>query len=128
MKAPSAAPRTRMVRITRLLGVPLPPCRVAGRGTGSSRPSLARRLRAPQVPRRSGATSGYGGRITQRDAYGVGQRPDDDRLQAVDRRGLATAGTRHQGTREPEPRRLPQPAIEPTDGAELAQQAHLADG
>src|SRR4051794_4763426 len=120
MKAPSAAPRTRMVRITRLLGVPLPPSRVAGRGTGSSRPSLARRLRAPQVPRRSGAASGSRGRLAERDADRVGQRADDDRVQAIDGFRLATAGTRHEGACEPQPGRLAQAAIEPSYRAELA--------
>src|SRR4051812_17590963 len=111
MKAPSAAPRTRMVRITRLLGVPLPPCRVAGRGTGSSRPSLARRLRAPQAARRSGAARRRP--LAERPAHRVGERPDDDRLEAVDSGGLASPRAWHERAGEPEPCGLAEAPVDP---------------
>src|SRR5215218_78976 len=129
MKAPSAAPRTRIVRIKGLLVVPRAPAcgasGVAGR-TGSA--SLAR----AHGRRRGGRWSGPPGfadrLLDQGGADGVGQRRDHDELDPRDRRHVPAALARHQRPREPESGRLAKASVEAANRTQLAEQPDLTDG
>src|SRR6188768_3141840 len=130
MKAPSAAPRTRIVRITRLLewsGLGPPARRQAPPGVKAV-PSLARSTGGRQGARRSGSAGPPGRLLAERGADGVPEGAHHDDVHARDRRQLTASGPRDQRAREPEPRGLAQPPVEAPDRAQLAQQADLADG
>ena len=79
MNAPSAAPRTRIVRITPLLDRYAP---AAHRAPGAGLPSLARTRARPRPPSVM-ALRGDPGRIAERGPDRLGQGPDDDDPETV---------------------------------------------
>src|SRR6186997_2811459 len=114
MRAPSAAPRIRMVRIIR-----------------APRTSNTPRLPGAQGPaslaRSSLAAADDDGRLQERQPHGVAERSDLDELEAGDPRGLPSPGSGHDRPGESEPGCLTEAPLQPADRAQLAEQADLAD-